>query len=128
MGREHHWHDRAQIKRVRKKIVRGAVEGETPELIGQPIACILVEISGREAPDGARTAMPENAMLHFSKTDTAGTPVAMRQGDTIVMTYMTDGTGVEKPRMFKVVSDIKPNRRGRELVSYSAEVRMENEF
>ncbi len=127
MGREHYWKDRVQILRVRKKIVRGEVMGETPEMIGAPIACILVKINGNEAPEGARTYLPETGMLHFMKKDTAGDAVTMRQGDTLMLSYMQDGVEVERARAYKIVGDIVMNRRGREIASLSAQVRLDTE-
>lgn len=126
MARQHVWQDRAQIMRVVKRVSRGEVMGEAPAPIGAPISCILVNISGREAPMDARTYMPENALLHFLPKDTVGVKVDAKQGDTVIIFYIINGVRQERGT-YKIVSDIKPNRRGSELVSYTAEVRDERE-
>ncbi len=122
MAREHFWKDRAQVMRVAKKIVRGEVQPETAVAVGAEIACLLTNISGREAPADARTYLPENALLQLSVKDTEGADVSVRQGDTLLVTYSGGSRG-----KFKIVGDIRPNRRGQQIVSYTLEVKKDTE-
>jgi hypothetical protein len=126
MGREHFYTDRAIPYRVTSRKQRGEVL-ETEEQIYDEIACVLVHISGKEDRQSARTYLPERGIVHFLPQDTNANQVALRQGDTLVISFMTNGVLVDKPQRYKIVGDILQTRRNSEIVSYTAEVRMDTE-
>lgn len=126
MGRMHLWQDKMVVKRMTRKVTRGAVEEASEETVGDEVQCLLTSLSGTEVPEDARTYQPEQSVLHYRKIDAEGAPVRVLQGDTLEVYYNLNGTQTLRGR-YKIVADIRPNRRGRELVSFSVEVRREDE-
>lgn len=126
MGRIHFYTDRAQTLRVTKKIIRGEV-AEDQTVLGPEIPCVLVHEGGREDKQEGRTYLPHGGTLHFLKYDVHGDPVVLKQGDLLIVYKMTDGEVEEEPQKYKITGEIKSTRRNSEVVSYTAQVRMDTE-
>lgn len=127
MARSHYFIDRAQIWRVPKSKNKGRVtEAEAIEL-GGLIPCLLRNISGKEDERPPLTLVPENAILIVAIEDENGDPVSIQQGDELTIQYNQNGILTAKPKKYKIVGDIVPIRRGREVVSWQLEVTMYTE-
>lgn len=124
MAREHHFRDRVQIQRTRRKKNKGANAEEVTSPVGALIPCLYRTLTGKESRDEPRTSLPETSQLVILVRDDDGDDVTLKQGDELDLFYRTNGSLVEKPVRLKITGDIIPTRRGGygEIVTYHFEV------